>query len=496
MIDLTPEGKRPPANTAVFAIETEVAIGIFVRKHGELREAPATIHHATLTGSADEKTKALNELNLDSPAWRPVRSAWTAPFLPAADSDWDHWPAVGDLMPWSTTGIGPNRRWVYATSVDILNKRWRLLVAEHDAQRKAKLFKETFHASLDRPKAPLSGLDTYKGTTTTFRSETGAPPTPVRVGYRFLDRQWLIPDARLMHTPSTHLWAARIPNQIFVTEQHAHEFKDGPSLGFSALIPDKDYFDGRGGRILPLLHPDGSPNLATGLLGALAERLAQPVTPGDVIAYFAAVTGHPTFLEAFEDELKTPGVRVPITVDSSLWSEAVVLGKEALWAHTFGRRFVNDRRPAGAVRYPSLDHRRILSSVGVERMPESLNYDPETLTLEVGTGRFGPVPQEVRDYEVGGRNVLDSWFGYRKAAPGGRKSSPLDDIHVDVWPADWTEELIDLLSTISRLTELEPAQADLLERIVSGTCLSSNDLANSGVRWPQTKMDRAPRYRV
>src|SRR5690606_5965247 len=35
VIDLTPEGKQPPADTAIFGIETEVAIGLFIRKGEE-----------------------------------------------------------------------------------------------------------------------------------------------------------------------------------------------------------------------------------------------------------------------------------------------------------------------------------------------------------------------------------------------------------------------------------------------------------------------------
>jgi hypothetical protein len=76
--------------------------------------------------------------------------------------------------------------------------------------------------------------------------------------------------------------------------------------------------------------------------------------------------------------------------------------------------------------------------------------------------------------------VVAKWFGYRKADPAGRRSSPLDDIHVTSWPSEWTSELNDLLSVLRRLVELEPAQAELLDDVVAGPLLSLADLTPDG----------------
>jgi len=494
VIDLTPEGKRPPANTAVFAIETPVSIGVFVRRHGKDPLVPATVHHTTLSGLSAAKARALGELPLDGEPWRLARSNWTAPFLPQATSDWDEYPALTDLFPWGATGIGPNRRWVYSPSPEVLRARWRQIVAEQDGEAKSKLFKETHHATLDRAKEPLAGADTYKTTTVPFRNETGAPPEPAQVGYRAFDRQWILPDSRLMHTPSTNLWAARQADQVFIAEQHAHVFGPGPSIAISSEILDKDYFDGRGGRIVPLLHPDGSANLAHGLLNSLSESLGVPVSAEDFLAYSMAILGHPGFRETFLDELTTPGIRLPITADPSLWAEALELGRTAIWASTFGLRASSTIRPLGHIRLDPNCQQRPLCQSGITEMPESLGYDESTESLLIGDGRFSPVTSAVRDYEVGGRNVLDSWFGYRKARPSGRKSSPLDEINATSWPSGWTEELLDLLSVLTRLVDLEPQQQDLLVRILGAELLTMKALADCGVRWPVTRRDRNPRY--
>ncbi|MGH3542091.1 MAG: type ISP restriction/modification enzyme, partial [Mycobacterium sp.] len=97
------------------------------------------------------------------------------------------------------------------------------------------------------------------------------------------------------------------------------------------------------------------------------------------------------------------------------------------------------------------------------------------------------------EYNVGGRNVLNSWFNYRKKNPGGKKTSPLDGIHINTWPSEWTTEFIDLLTVLTRLTGLEGQQADLLDRILAGPLRTKHDLEQSGVHWPKGPQDRTVR---
>ena len=84
------------------------------------------------------------------------------------------------------------------------------------------------------------------------------------------------------------------------------------------------------------------------------------------------------------------------------------------------------------------------------------------------------------------KNVLRQWFGYRKrdrAKPiiGDRRPpSPLDKIQPEHWPAEYTSDLIDLLNVLGRLIKLEPAQADLLERICAGPLLTVAALREAG----------------
>lgn len=482
-------------------MQQTLAIGLFVRGDPSSKDVPATIRYRAVAGRRSEKYEQLETITLDGEGWREARTAWQAPLTPAATtSDWDEWPALDDLMPWTAPGIKPNKTWVYSPHPSVLAERWRALVGEQDPDRKVQLFQETSDTKVDRSQTPLPGSDVrpHQGP---FAEEKAGPPAPVRVGYRAFDRQWLIPDARLLETPRPSLWWARSPGQVFLVEQSAHAIDSGPALLFSALVPDMDHFNNRGGRALAMTHPDGTPNLAPGLLAAIGARLGRAVAVEELVAYLAAVAAHPGFTAMFSDELSTPGVRIPLTSDAELFDRAVAVGESVLWLHTFDAAAANADagRPSGTVRYPAADARQPLSRKAVTAMPTILAHDEAAQTLSLGDGEWGPVTAAVRAYDVGGRNVLDSWFNYRKAVPGGRRTattSPLADLHVDAWPSEWTVELIDLLTVLTRLTELEDEQRELLDEIAASELLTMHGLAAAGVRWPTERKHRSVRMPV
>ncbi|MFT9662958.1 type ISP restriction/modification enzyme [Mycobacteroides abscessus subsp. abscessus] len=126
-------------------------------------------------------------------------------------------------------------------------------------------------------------------------------------------------------------------------------------------------------------------------------------------------------------------------------------------------------------------------------MPDTVHYDPQTQTIHLGAGTFGPVPQQVWDYTVGGKNVIRAWVNYRKKTPTGRQTSPLDTVHVGAWPSDWNSEFIDLLSVLTHLTALHPQQCELLEQILEHPTASRTDLTTLGVTWPTTATDKQRR---
>ncbi|MGW3961193.1 type ISP restriction/modification enzyme [Amycolatopsis sp. NPDC005003] len=481
-IDLTPEGHQPPISTRFFRENQQpICVAIFIRRGSPTPEVPALIHRLSVSGTIPEKERALDRLQVDG-QWDTCSSSWSAPFRSAGDELWSSMPPLTDLMPWQSPGVKPNRTWVYAPDRGSLHARWRTLV-QADADAKSALFYESRDANLRRVNPPLPG---YPTSASPFIEECGAPPQPVRVGFRSFDRQWIIPDSRLLATPRPALWSALGDRQVFVVEQHLHDIGTGPGLVFCSLIPDMHHFAGRGGRISPLYRDSvgRAPNISPGLLRFLSSRLSLDVAPEDLVAYLAAIVAHPAFTTRFAADLKTPGIRVPLTLSPGLWEEAVRVGREVVWLHTYGERFADasaGRRPGP----PKMPGGRPAVRIGIpdteDGMPERITYDDQIRTLNVGDGRISPVSPEVWNYRVAGMRVVKHWCDYRKKKPSGNRKSPLDDVVATTWTPGMTTELLELLNVLELCVALEPRQAALLDEIMAGPLLAVDDLIEANV---------------
>src|SRR5205085_1225565 len=82
--------------------------------------------------------------------------------------------------------------------------------------------------------------------------DKGRAIDPIRYGFRSFDRQWIIPDARLINQPNPTLWNAHSPRQVYLTAPSDRSPSAGPAITFTALIPDLHHYHGRGGRAYPL----------------------------------------------------------------------------------------------------------------------------------------------------------------------------------------------------------------------------------------------------
>ncbi|OIV36522.1 hypothetical protein BIV57_15820 [Mangrovactinospora gilvigrisea] len=500
IIDISPEGQRSSNRTRIFpAVAQELCIAIFARwkshpAHGPV--TPAQVHRLRIEGSREEKIERLSRLTLDDSAWRTSMSGSTEPFVPAASGLWASSPALADLMPWSSRGVTPGRMWVYAPDKDTLTRRWnRFLSASRDDRRL--LFGEARDRTIDSVVQPLPGMPSHEGVT--LAQEYRPHLAPVRVGYRSFDRQWIIPDHRLMVVGRPDLWFVRGDRQVYIVEQNAHPVHGGPGLVFTEAIPDMHHYDGRSGCTRPLYRDAAgtNPNVAPGLLEFLSRRLETPITAENLLAYVAAVTAHPAFTQRFRTDLVHGGVRVPLTADKGLWRRAVDLGERVLWLHTFGQRYVapDGGRPYGSPRLPK--SLRPTCEEGIsdarEDMPERMFYEDESRSLGIGTGRVAGVAPAVRNYTVSKMNVLDRWFGYRRKDPAGRRRLPLDRISSPFWPTEWTTELLQLLNVLGLLVQEEAGQAALLAEVCLGPLLKVDDLEVAGIVPSPPAVRRGPR---
>lgn len=497
IVDCSPEGHQPDVPTRIFqGVQQPICIVIAARKLGKSRNVPATTLFRVLPpGRRTEKFAALAAITLDGPGWEFCQDDWRAPFLPIARGLWGEFAPLRSLFGYDGSGVMPGRTWIIAPDSETLERRWDRLIAERDPKRKEELFHP--HLRNGRPgdkhsqKSLAEPLAGQEARLMAVASDKGAVLTPIRYAFRSFDRQWIIPDGRLINQPNPKLWTIHSSAQVHLSSLDRTSPSSGPAVTFSSAIVDLDYYNGRGGRVYPLWADAGAtvPNVRAELLALLATTYGVAVTPEDVFAYVAGVMAHPAFTARFREDLLRPGLRLPLTADASLFAEAVALGREVIWLHTYGERFVD--AAAGRPKGPPRMAREIAPTIPAagaippapEPLPDEMRYEPETGRLHVGKGHVANVTAAMNAYEVSGKNVLRQWFSYRKrdrsrpVIGDRRPPSDLEKIQPESWPASYTEDLLNLLHVLGRLVALEPAQADLLDRICAGALIGADALA-------------------
>lgn len=516
VVDCSPEGHQPGVGTRIFqGVQQPVCIMLVARTGKPDPGAPARVRYRSLpAGARGGKFAALSALTLDGEGWTDCPAEWRGPFLPAAQGGWATYPTLDELFLYNGSGVMPGRTWVIAPDRPSLETRWKRLTGEADPARKEVLFHP--HGSDgdlgDRHtgKVLFEGLPGHEHRAISVGKDKGEVVAPTRYGFRSFDRQWIIPDNRLLNRPNPTLWSMHSARQVYLTALMQHSPTSGPAVTFTGLIPDLHHYKGSfGGRAFPLWADAAAtePNVHPGLLDKLRETYGEPVSAEDVMAYIAAVAAHPGYVARFAADLVQPGLRVPLTADAGLFAEAVALGREVVWLHTFGERFADPARgrPAGAPRLPESQRPHIPEGGAIpsdaEAMPETISYDAATRRLRIGDGHVDGVAPEVWAYEVSGKQVLTQWFSYRgrdRSRPiiGDRRPpSPLGDIQPPGWLAEYTTELLNVLHVLGRLVALEAGQADVLARICAGPTIAREDVASAVAAAPAAKPRRTPARR-
>jgi len=464
---------------SVFAIRTPVAIAIGVRSDTLNPGTSAQIHYSgeLVKGTREAKLERLASTEtFDDFEWEDCFKGWEEPLLPERAGNYYSWPAVGDLFPWQQSGLKAGRTWPISTSTGVLKKRWDALLAAPKESR-AVLFKDSPSGRRLSGSAPSLPPEQGRKSSLEDASPSGQYPEAARLAFRSLDRQFVVRDARVLDRPGPPLWHVMGNRQVFMTSLLTDVLGEGPGSFAAADIPDLHHFSGRGAKdVIPLWRdPDATqPNLTAGLTESIAGELSLEVSVEDIFAYVYAVLAG-GYTERFVEELEIPGPRIPITKNAELFTSAAELGRRLVWLHTYGERFVPDGERQGGL--PTGDARCTVA-VPNDRdgYPEDFEYDKAKKRLTVGGGVFEPIEPPVWEFNVSGLQVVRSWLSYRMKDGAGRRSSALDDIRPEKWPASFSEELCRLLWIVEHTVALEPEAADLLADIVDGPVFMSDEL--------------------
>lgn len=472
LVDLGGDSRGARKEENIFDIQTPVAIAIGVRSNAT-KSDECQIRYLRVSGSRSEKLMRLQELSLADVS-TSVNGRDLDPMVPRSTSEYYEWPELHELFPWLRTGCMLGRTWPVAPEEVLLTRRWRKLLSVVPRGRK-ELFVESSSGknigsksgSLVVPSKRLSAIERL--------DLEDQPEGYRRYAFRSFDRQYIIADGRLMDRGASVFWRVQGPRQIWLTTVIRTKLATGPVLTATPYVPDLHHYNGRGDKGKVALFRDAAgdqPNITDGLLSELSKKLETHIAAKDLLAYVYALTGNSAFSDRFTGELTEAAgpIHIPITANPTLFQQAVELGRDLLWWHTWGERFA----PEGQDRLPAGQAKELRP---VEGMPDAHAYDPESQTLTVGAGAFAPVSHEAWNFEVSGLRVLHSWLGYRMKTRKGKKSSPLDDIR----PTRWTQsnELLLLLSIIEHTIEVTPKAATLLDQIVKGLLIPATDLPTS-----------------
>jgi Type ISP C-terminal specificity domain len=482
IIDLEGDNLGARKTENVFAIQTAVCIAVGVRYADQKRNALANVHYSRIEGSREEKLVKLKNVKLFSDLpWQDCFAGAQEPFLPERAGNYFNWPLVTDLWPWQYSGTQWKRTWPIGETTDLLAARWNALVSA-PLNKRTELLKSTPTCNIDRIGKTFNRDNELQSVKSL--DQTSVSETPVRYGWRTLDRHWCFPDDRFCDRPRPHAWLSQSESQVYMTSLFSGILGAGPAVSASAYVPDLHHFRGSfGGKDAIPLWRDAQatqPNIPTSLLIELKTQIGIDISAEDLFAYTYAVLSAPDYVNTYSEELTVPGPRLPITANVALFKQAVVCGRKLLWLHTYGERFVPKGEKSG--RIPNGAAKSVKGiPTSPDAYPESFSWladseDSSQGVLHVGSGQLAPVSREAFEYSVSGFEVVKSWLAFRMKDRSGRKSSPLDDIRPVVWTADLSQELRQLLWVVEATIAMQADLNTMLIQIVASNTIDADSL--------------------
>lgn len=480
VIDCSPEGHQAAVSTRIFQqVQHAVCIVMAVRRSDAVSGVARVLTRSLSAGPRKQKFSELLDIRLDDDGWSVAGEHPRAPFVPLDTSDWATYPALGDLFKYDGSGVMIGRTWPVAPDAATLSARVGHLLSTEDVTAQRDLFLE--HPRDRRvDKEKIGGLPGFDDRPESVR-DAAELEAPVRYSFRSLDRQWIVPDKRVINQPNPSLWTAAGTPQIYLTAPRVEAPRGGPAASLAASPPDMDHYGNRGGRVYPLRFPSAeTSNVHPEIVSALELAFGKSIDPDDVFFYAVGIVSHSGYVTYFKSQLSRPGVRVPFTVDADLFVEVAALGRRVAFLHTYGTRGSKADYGTSSGGAPRLPADRAPHTLAIAPMPSApdnfpnqLTYDSASQVLYVGTGGIGNVTPAIRDFEIDGTKIIDRWFASRKSdrskpSMQNRRESKLDSFKPDTWLPEYTADLIDLLNVIGLLVDLEPTQADALQRVLAG----------------------------
>ncbi len=151
---------------------------------------------------------------------------------------------------------------------------------------------------------------------------------------------------------------------------------------------------------------DRRSNLSLGLKVGLAAAHSREPSPEDIFHYIYAILYAPVYREKYAEFLRREFPRVPFTADRELFSKLARLGVRLTELHLLASPELDT---------PTCRFDGQGNLIVARTKVQGFRYEPNTQRMYVNkTQYFGPIPEMVYEYRIGGYQVCDKWLKDRK----------------------------------------------------------------------------------
>lgn len=148
---------------------------------------------------------------------------------------------------------------------------------------------------------------------------------------------------------------------------------------------------------------------------ALAQAYGQEPTPEDIFYYVYAVLYAPAYRAKYAEFMRMDFPRIPFTADATLFARLATLGEKLVGLHLLK----SPELDPPACRFEGAGDRRIAKG-----RKQGLRYEAKAQRVYINAAQyFGPLPEAVWMYRVGGYQVSEKWLKDRQ-----ERRLELDDI--------------------------------------------------------------------
>jgi len=381
------------------------------------------VYHAHLYGTRAHKYTWLDSHDLTTTPWQ--RLTPQSPFyffIPRQTQNleaYQSWPSVVDIFPVNSVGIVTARDG-FAIAFDKTELQNRVLQFQNLQGLPDEVLAQAYNLN-DKPGWSLAGARKK------VHADANAQRKIHPILYRPFDVRYIFYHDAVIERPRPevmrHMLAgknlglisarsnkSRIMDHFFITDKII-ETKCGESTTQSALFPLYLY---PSAETPDMFHQVRRPNLADGLLPALAAAYGFEPTPEDVLAYIYAVLYSPTYRQKYAQELRTDFPRLPFTADGHLFQQMAGLGRRLIALHLLDS--------------PELDPPLVKYQGQGSDIIEKVRYDGQRRRVYINADKyFEGITPEMWGYSIGGYQVLAKYLKDRK---GRRMDDPVRYIRI------------------------------------------------------------------